>query len=229
METIIIDDELKSILVLEFHLQHHFDDFKITGKYTSAVEGLEAILKTNPQVLFLDINMPEMSGIDLLKKIQHLDVRVIFLTAHAEYAINAIKLDAFDYLLKPIDIDELVRVRSKIKDSLSTGEREGIAEKIKFRINNTLHIYEPNDIIYAESEGNYTTIYSLSKKPLVITKNLKKIREEYLKQPHFFKSHQSFLINLNHISYYSNYEITLINEVKVPLSRRRYKHFMDKV
>ncbi len=204
-----------------------FDDFNIVGKYTNSEEGLCAVLEIKPKVLFLDINMPKMSGIDLLRRIEHLDILVVFLTAHSEYAIDAIKLDAFDYLLKPINIEELVRVRTKIKQNSFKRIHLESPTKIKFKVNNSIYIYELDEIIYTRSEGNYTTVYSTNKKPLVLTRNLKKIQEEYLSNPPFFRPHQSYMINLNHVKSYSNYEITLIHDIIVPLSTRRHKLFIE--
>ena len=228
MDTIIIDDEAKTIRLLEYHLERYFDDFNIIGKYDDSREGLEAIFTKSPQVIFLDINMPFLSGIDVLKRIKHLDALVIFLTAHRDYAIEALRLNAFDYLLKPIETEELLRIHVKLKTEL-TKHNNYENSRIKITINNDIHFYEEDEIIYARSEGNYTTIYSTNKKPLVITKNLKKIENEYLSNHPFFKSHQSFIINLRHVKTYSDYEIVLKNEIKVPLSVRRHKHFVERI
>lgn len=229
METIIIDDELKAIKLLEFHLQRDFNTFNIIGKYTNSEEGLRAVLAQEPKVLFLDINMPKISGIDLLKEIAHLNTYVIFLTAHSEYAIDAIRLDAFDYLLKPISYIELNRIKEKIEKAVLNGAEDSSPKKIKFRINNNAFIYELDDIIYTRSEGNYTTIFSINRKPLTLSKNLKKIQNEYLNTRPFFKPHQSYLVNLNHVVSYSNNDITLTNGINVPLSVRRQKAFLETI
>ena len=113
METVIVDDEEKAIEMLEYHLTEYFPDYNVVAKFQDIETAVGGILKIKPDVLFLDINMPSGSGIELLSRIRHLNILTVFLTAHSEYAIEAIKLDAFDYLLKPINISELNRVHAK--------------------------------------------------------------------------------------------------------------------
>lgn len=222
METIIVDDEPKAIELLEFYLNEYFPQYKIVSRYNDSQSALEGILKTKPQVLFLDINMPNGNGIDLLTKIQSLNIITVFLTAHAEYAIEAIKQNAFDYLLKPINLEELNRVVLKIQD-YQNKNRNFQEKKIKIQISTSVYLFEPNEIIFASSEGNYTTIYSTTQKPLVITKNMKKIEEEYLSCFPFFRCHQSFIVNINHISNFSNSEISLSDVYKASLSSKKYE------
>lgn len=228
MDTIIIDDEIKSIELLEFHLSQYFDTFCIKGKFTNIQDALIGVLKFKPKVIFLDINMPSGSGIEFLEKIKEMNILTVFLTAHSQYAIEAIKLGAFDYLLKPINLEELIRVEVKIRkfiaQSLDTKEA-----RIKFQISKTQYIFNSNDILYAHSEGNYTTIYSTSKKPLVITKNLKKIETEILNNPPFFRTHQSFIVNLNHVVEFSTREIVLSDGSLALLSSKKYGVFSKKI
>lgn len=220
METIIVDDEEKAIEMLEFHLNEYFPKYNVIATYKNIDDAIDGILKNKPEILFLDINMPSGTGIELLSRIGHLNILTIFLTAHSEYAIEAIKLDAFDYLLKPLDLNELNRVNAKILDfkrKSSTKE-----EKIKIQISNNIYLFEPNEIILASSEGNYTTIISTTQKPLVLSKNLKKIQEEYFSSLPFYRSHQSFIVNIEHIVHYSNYQIILTDNHKANLSNKKF-------
>ena len=225
METVIIDDEIKSIELLEFYLGEYFKDFNIIGKFTDPEEGFEAILKRPPELLFLDINMPNMSGIQVLEKIKHLHhTQTIFLTAHPEHAIDAIKLDAFDYLLKPINLDEIKRIHLKLLDHAKHKQLD--TESLRIKVGHDYHFLKSDDIINASSEGNYTTIYCLNKKPFVLTKNLKKVQEEYLTAYPFLRIHQSHIINLKQIESISQKSVTLTNGKALPVSKSCYKELM---
>lgn len=222
MDTIIVDDEEKALDMLEFYLENYFSEYTIVGRYMDISNALEGILKYKPDVVFLDINMPSGTGIELLGKIKHLNCKVIFLTAHSEYAIDAIRQSAFDYLLKPINLDELSRVDSKIKNAIPSRVLSQ-TKKVKIQISNHVYLFDQDEIIFARSEGNYTTIYSTTQKPIVISKNLKKIQDEYFNELPFFRSHQSFIVNINHIVNYSSYEINLINNHIAYLSSKNYE------
>lgn len=226
MDTIIVDDEQKAIDLLEFHLTNYFDHYKLIANYTNAQEALEGILTLKPDVVFLDINMPSGSGLELLRKINHLNCKIVFLTAHSEYALDAIKNNAFDYLLKPINVDELNRVDIKLRN-WKNSQVAILSKKIKIQISNQVFLFEPNDIIFARSEGNYTTIYSTTQDPIILSKNLKKIHESYFSEMPFFRSHQSYIINLNHVTHFSNYDITLTNNHKAHLASNKYKELSE--
>ena len=162
--------------------------------------------------------MPTVSGIEILEKTQHLDILTILLTAHPEYAIDAIKLSAFDYILKPISLNEINRVSSKIESVL---QQNGHSEDqiIRIKVSNVFHFLKQSEITHASSEGNYTSVYMSNGKPLVITKNLKKIQQEYLKDFPFFRIHQSHIINLNSINTVSAKAVTLDNGITLPISK----------
>ncbi|MBU2019234.1 MAG: LytTR family DNA-binding domain-containing protein, partial [Bacteroidetes bacterium] len=202
----------------------YFSDFQIIGKYTNCKDALMGILKKKPVVLFLDINMPNEDGISLLAQIQHLNIKTIFVTAHSEYALEALQQGAFDYLLKPLNIEELNRVHDKLK-KLNLSKTEEQNERIRFQISNKIFLYEKEEIIYANSQGNYTTIVSTNQKPLVITKNLKKIELEYLDKLPFYRTHQSYIVNINHVKECSNLEILLSNGDKALISNKNYSEF----
>lgn len=222
MKTIIIDDEYRSIEMLEYFLNEFFPEFDVVGKYTNVSDGLIGILQHNPQILFLDINMPEQSGINLFEKIGTKDRITIFVTAHKEYAIDAIQLGAFDYLLKPVSQEELQRLYERIKLKLSNEEWD-LSPKVKIKISNRNYLFENDEIVNVCSKGNYSTIHFVDHKPIMITKNLKKVQTEYFSDSPFFRVHQSNLVNLNHIVEYSMNELVLTNEMIVPISSNKYK------
>ena len=225
MRTFLIDDETKALNVLAFHLNEYFEDFEITGEYTDANLGLNSVIKQKPDVIFLDINMPNLSGIDLLNQINYLNIPVIFITAHAEYAIDAIKLQAFDYLLKPISLSELNRIHKKLHTNfLSQTKKEN--NKIHLKVSNNYYVLDSNEVIYVKSEGNYTTVCT-DKKKLVISKNLKKIEDSYFSNLPFYRIHQSYIVNINHIIEYNNQEVVLSNKVTCPISHKKYQEFLS--
>lgn len=220
MDVVLVDDEVKSLVVLEYHLKKYCKTFNIVGKYLNITDASKGIKRLKPEVIFLDVNMPQGSGLELLESISNSEVMVVFLTAHAEYAIDAIKLDAFDYLLKPINVPELERVYNKIQSRSS--KDNVIANKVKFQVSKTHLIYRVDEIIYAQSQGNYTTIYFTNDKPLMLTKNLKKIKALYLTDPCFFRSHQSFIVNINHVLKWSAQEIQLSQGHTARLAAKKY-------
>lgn len=168
MDTIIIDDEERALDMLEFHLESYFQDYVVIARYSDIHEALLGILKKKPEVIFMDINMPSGSGVELLMKIKHLKCKVIFLTAHSEYAIEAIKHEAFDYLLKPINLEEFNRVDNKIRNSKTNNDIR-TSKKIKIQISNQVYLFNISEILFARSEGNYTTIYSTTQNPIILS------------------------------------------------------------
>jgi two-component system LytT family response regulator len=228
MNTIIVDDELNAIKMLNYHLTEYFKGFKILDTFTNIDDAFAFILKNNIDVLFLDINMPNGSGIDLLNKIQDKNIKTIFTTAHTEYAIDAIKGNAFDYLLKPISLDELNRIHTKLINNL---EKKILSPKeldyITIKISSKHYRYEIDDIILISSEGNYSTIHFKNEKNIVITKNLKKMEEEFFNTLPFFRIHQSNIININHIKSFCTQEIELSNNLKSLVSLKKYDQLLN--
>jgi len=227
MKAIIIDDEIKAIELLDYYLTDFFENYEISGRYTNIKDALHHINNNKTDVIFLDINMPEGSGIDLLNLIQDKDLCTIFTTAHSEYAIDAIKLSAFDYLLKPINITELQRVHQKLTNHFNTTPKINPHKKINIKISASHYIFNMDEITHASSEGNYTTIYSTINKPLLISKNLKKVEEDYFRDAPFFRCHQSHIININHVKEYNTNELTLICNNKIPISNKKYAEFVE--
>lgn len=225
MKALIIDDELKAIELLDYYLTDFFIDFEITGKYTNIKDGFNHINTHEVDVLFLDINMPEGNGIELLNLIQGKNIRTVFTTAHSEYAIDAIKLSAFDYLLKPINITELKRVHSKLQTQLQASRTN--CKKISIKISSSHHIFNLDDITHISSEGNYTTVYSTTEKPLIISKNLKKVETDYFSNLPFFRCHQSHIINIDQVKSYNTYELTLADNSKIPISNKKHTEFIE--
>jgi two-component system, LytTR family, response regulator len=236
IKALIIDDEPSAINTLRLMLDRYVPEITELDFTNNPNEGLQRIKKDPPQLLFLDIQMHTMTGFDLLKQIQPINFDIIFTTAHDQYALQAICFSALDYLLKPIDANEL---REAVNKFLSKEERlkskalryanllhniDSTEKKdFKLAINTTegTDFYRTNEIIRLEGESNYTKIYFLNNKKVLASKTLKEY-DELLSDHGFIRTHKSHVINKQHVvSYLSDGFLTMIDQSKVEISRRR--------
>lgn len=211
MKTIIIDDEVKASLMLEIELRQLFPDIEILGTYQQADAGVVAINELKPDLLFLDIEMPKKSGFDVLKEITHSNIQVIFVTAYSAYALDAIKANALDYILKPIDTEELKIAVQKAKEKQSEqkidqfhfllSQLDHDKQLIKIPSGDQILFFRSEEIVYCKAESNYTSIITTQQK-ILVSKTLKHI-EQLLKGSMFIRIHQSYLVNKEHIRAYS--------------------------
>lgn len=212
MTAVIIDDEKNALEVLSMQLRNYCPSVHILKLCKGGEEGVSAIKSLDPQVVFLDIEMPKVNGFDVLDQTKGHNFKVIFTTAYDQFAIKAFKYSAIDYLLKPIDIEDLKAAVNKIQDDKS----EDLAAKlqvlyqqlgIKTHIPNKMPIpfgdgYEMipyANIIRCESESNYTTIYLSDHRKSTLSKTLKEVEESFV-HTSFFRIHHSHLINTEHIT-----------------------------
>lgn len=240
LKVIIIDDEEDAIIALKSIIEIS-DDYKIIGESTDPVKGLELILQKKPDVVFLDIEMPRMNGFQLLKSISNVDFDIIFSTAYKHYAIQAIKANALDYILKPVSIPEVLnaleKVKNRKKDSSEINAKykkllsdviTGNSNRIKIPTLGGFEIIDTDNITYLEADGSYTTAFLKNSSKIVISKLIIQI-EPLLDKNKFFRTHRSFLVNMECVRRFDREKniITLENQVEVPLSRRRYNDFID--
>ena len=239
IKAIIIDDERKARLTLKQMLDQHCNNVEILSLAASVDEAYDEIKKHNPDLIFLDIEMPGANGFELLKKFDSVNFKVIFTTAYNEYAIQAIKFSAIDYLLKPIDVDELIEAIGKI-DAQEISHKENIkalflnlsSAYIRLAVPHSkgLTFINLNDIISFHSDRNYTIIKLLDKKQVLTTKNLGKY-EELLSSVNFFRVHHSHLINMKHVKEYTRGaggHVHMIDGSEIEISRRRKSEFLEK-
>ena len=209
VRSVIIEDEKRSREVL-LELAQNIPLLEVVGEAGDADQGLEMIRKHEPDVIFLDIEMPVKTGFDLLREMAGFPKKpeVIFITAYDKYAIDAIRHAAFDYLLKPVGLKELtetiLRFREK-RDTLSFNQRMdklysflNKKERIKFNLRTGILVIDPGDLIYCEADGNYTHLLLTNGKSEVVSFNLGYVEEE-LKGKGFFRLNRSVLVNLDHI------------------------------
>lgn len=234
MKTYLLDDESNCTDVLQFLLAKYCPEVKITGVFNDPEQALEAIRMERPQLLFLDIEMPMLNGFELLKHCEPLDFKVIFTTAYDQYAVKAFKFNALDYLLKPVDKDELVVAvgKARLKGSPSNAQLSSVQylksnptpERIALPVGLELLLVEVADIQYFESEGSYVSVFLKDQnKPVVLSKSLREF-EEVLNSPHFFRAHNSYLINLKHVKKIvrtDGGEIVMGNGRSLPVARAK--------
>lgn len=236
---IIIDDELKGRIALSQKLHDYCKEVRLTGEAESGEEGIKLIQQLKPDIVFLDIEMPRMNGFEMLLKLPQKNFDLIFTTAYDQYAIKAIKYAAFDYLLKPIDIEELkIAVSKSNSPNRNTEKRlevlgqnlygKAFLNKIAIPSLEGLLFFNTSDIVHLEASRNYTTIYFQNAPKLIATKTLKDF-EDMLPTDIFFRTHHSHLINLNYIKRYirgDGGQIEMQDGAYIEVSRRKKEDFL---
>jgi two-component system LytT family response regulator len=245
LKTILIDDEINSLESLEIELTRFCPEVEVIAAYKTAKAGLEGIRHHDPDLVFLDIEMPGMSGFELLREVTDMRFEVIFVTAYDEYAIKAFKVSAMDYLLKPVDVEELQSAVAKViekqdhtdpskkLDVLLTNIESGQSgfQKIAIPSLKGLDFVDVQDVLYCIGEGNYTSIYTVDGKKFVITRTMKET-EELLNNKAFFRTHQSFLVNLNGIKQYikgSGGQLVMADGTHIQVARARKEELMKMI
>ncbi|MEO5563731.1 MAG: response regulator [Chitinophagaceae bacterium] len=240
---IIIDDEQKGRSALKQKLQDYCPDIQLLGEAENGKEGIKLIAKHQPGIVFLDIEMPRMDGFEMLHHLPGKNFHLIFTTAYDQYAIKAIKYAAFDYLLKPIDIEELKSAVSNIinqpplytEKKLATLEQnlqeKSVFNKIAIPTLEGLLFFNIADIIHLTASSNYTTIYFNNYPKLTASKTLKDF-EELLPGDIFFRTHHSHIINLSYIKRYikgDGGQIEMQNGNYVDVARRKKEEFLKTI
>jgi two-component system LytT family response regulator len=242
LRTIIIDDEAHMRQTLEKLIKQFCPQINLVATAGGVKTGVEAIRKYNPDLILLDIKMNDGTGFDLLKQLQPVDFKVIFITAYDQYAVKAFKFSAIDYLLKPVDSDELAEAVCKaenlmqkdFKTQLDTLEENMRSEdkankKIILKTFENIYLVKVKDINYCESEGSYTAIHLLNGNKILVSTTLKDY-DDLLGDSGFYRVHKSFLINIRHINRFEKGDggnIVLENECKVPVASRKREELME--
>lgn len=234
IKALLVDDEKAAIENLSLILQARFADcIEVIGTARSVAEAKKALNQQSPDVVFLDIEMPDGDGFDVIAGAEPLDFRVIFVTSYQQYAIKAVRAQAFDYLLKPIDLDDLEKAVEKLQSEIAsdqTHQTENSPKILTVSMKEETLYLQIDQILHIEADGNYSTFYLSDGKSLVSSRNLKQFEEEL--DERFFRVHHSHLINLHRISRLkqsSGSHIELEDGSKVPLAKRRRDAFLRKV
>jgi two-component system, LytTR family, response regulator len=244
LRTIIIDDEQHCVDVLKAMLHQKFaGKVSVAGEATSAAEGKRLIKTLKPDLVFLDVEMPVQTGIDLLTELEKIDFEVIFTTAHKQYALSAIKLNALDYLLKPFSIEELDAALEKcIHKKLMAIDQETLHtlisnlknfssenKKVGLPTQHGIRFVLISDIIRVESDNNYSHFYFVNAPRMVVCKTLKDF-DEILTPFNFFRVHNSHLINISHLESFVSRggdHVIMRDGSKIEVSRRRKNDLME--
>lgn len=206
-KSIIVDDERHAVELLDVLLKN-IPDVKVENTFTSPIDAINYVSKNEINLIFLDVQMPEMSGIEFVKKLseQNLKIHVIFVTAHNQYLLEALRVHALDFLLKPVDVNELKEAISRIhqttKEDFSDSLRKLIESnqrrKLRFNTRNGFVTFFEDEILFIKADGVYSMIHLSNGKEIVISQNLGKI-EEQLQRKELIKIHRSTIANVNYI------------------------------
>ena len=242
IKAVIVDDELSSIKSLQWEIENFCENIEICDSFTNPIEAISAINYLKPDCVFLDIEMPEMDGFQLLSKLQFRGFDLIITTAYDNYAIRAFKESAIDYLLKPIDTDDLLKSVSKIqknKENSNLGKElkkvldslsiKNVVSKVALPLAGKIVYVEIDDILYCKADGNYTEIYIKNQKKEMLSKKIKHI-ENIINSTNFFRVHNSYLVNLQYVKEFVKGDgqyLVLENKIKVPVSRSKKEELLQ--
>ena len=241
LKALIVDDEFIARKILEAMLVEHCKDVNIVATVSSVNEAERSIKELKPDIVFLDIEMPEHNGFELLKRFKDFDFEVIFTTAHEEYAVDAFRASCIDYLLKPIHSDHLIEAIGKYKERVMVKDfkirqqflLENLSnpklqnEKIGIVTKDGIHILTISDIIYVKSCITYSEVHTTTDPMITVSKRLKDLNA-LTNNSDFFRAHRSYIINLNHCKEYvrADEQIKMINDDWIPLSSSSKPFFM---
>lgn len=243
MKAVLVDDELYCTEVLAALLDKNCPEIEIIAEFNDPHRAVEFINENPPELLFLDIEMPRLNGFDLLERVRPVNFQVIFTTAYNQYALRAIKISALDYLLKPIDTEELLAAVQKAKlhqqsphwnqfELMEQSRRnEEPLKTIALSTMDGLHFVEVDQIVYCRSEGSYTQIHFINAEQILLSKPIREV-EELLSSSGFLRVHHSYLINLSYVKKYlrgEGGEVIMKNGHQVPISRNKKAAFLERI
>lgn len=242
IKAVIIDDEINNQELISNLLKSYAENVQVVGLANSVDSAYKAINEHHPDLIFLDIQMPDGTGFDLLKKFEKINFKIIFVTAHQEFAIEAFKYSALDYLLKPLSPANLLAAVKKAEETM--GEEE-LNTKLKILLNNIaepiknkkkivlktmerIYSVDLDDIIRFESDGGYTKVYLTDGKRIMVSKTMKEF-DDLLLDAGFLRVHHSHLINMNHLFCFEKTEghVVMKDDSVVPVSNRKKDQLLE--
>lgn len=243
LRTIIIDDESHIRQTLSKMVKAHCPNVRLIGEADGVISGIESIMRHHPDLVLLDIKMNDGTGFDLLKKLEPVDFKVIFITAYDQFAIRAFKFSAIDYILKPVDVDDLVAAINKahelVKEAFNTQldnlhenlyNKDKSNKKLILKTQESIHLVRVQDIIYGMAESNYTSFFLANGKRIMVTNCSLKEYDEMLCDYGFSRVHKSYLINLKHIDYFEKGDggnVIMDDGSKIPVATRKREQLLD--
>jgi two-component system LytT family response regulator len=244
---VLIEDDKHLRTGLKALLDRYTNDILIIGEAESVKTGIEAIEKLRPQVIFLDIHLTDGTGFDILERLTKvngkLNAHIVFITAHEQYAVKAFKFSALDFILKPVDPEELQQTMAKIKEAVGKNNSfeniDLLLENIRKKVDNFkrialstsdgIHLFEVSDIIRCEAKINYTQFFIKNHKPVLISKTLKEY-EELLAEHGFERIHQSHLINLSYLKSYIKTDggyVIMADNSNIPIAQSKKEKLQE--
>ncbi|MDY0101662.1 MAG: LytTR family DNA-binding domain-containing protein [Lentimicrobium sp.] len=234
---VIIDDESRSREALREMLRLYCPMIDVVAEGVDVQSGVKAIRASSPDLVFLDIKMPDGSGFDVLRQLMPINFKLVFITAYEEYAIKAFKFNAVDYITKPVDPDELQQavekatkvldnenLNGRLRQMLDDYSRPVAPEnrKLVLKTSEAIHILDTNDIVRCEADGNYTTFIMNDQEKILVARPVKEFMD-FLEEHNFFRVHQSHLINLNFLKRFKKDELICVlkDNAEVPVSFRK--------
>lgn len=241
MKAIIIDDEKRARVSLSILLQEYCPEIELVAECENLPQGVKAIRKYNPDLVLLDIEMPGHSGLELIDFFDETEINfsIIFTTAYNDYAIQAFKLSALDYLLKPIIPEELTNAIARLNrqkeiqfKALAENLQSENFEKIAVPSGNSLILLKISDIIYIKGEGSYSEVFMNDKSKHMVSRNLKNFEEILLKDKRFIRTHKSYLVNFDEVNSYNKSDggsLELKNGVSIPISNEKSNLILERI
>ena len=237
IKSVIIDDEIHCQETLSLLLKEYCPQVQVLGQYRSAKQGLEAIDKLKPEMVFLDIEMPVMNGFEMLEQFTQISFAIIFTTSYDQYALKAIRFSALDYLLKPIEPHELIRAVTRVQENRHLPDAEQFQMLLKQIHGNTtgfnkvavptaegFELISSDQVLYCEANDNYTHFYLKNKTKIIACRTLKEIEEQLQDFNFFVRVHNSFMVNLNEVAKYVRGEggyLVMSNSSTISVSKSR--------
>lgn len=239
LKAVIIDDEAKARRILESFIQEYCPQLTVSGMAEDVVQGVKLIRKENPDIIFLDIEMPGYNGFQLLEFFDDINFEVIFVTAYSEFALKAFQVSAVDYLLKPLQIEQLIRAVEKAEmirgnslikqrlETLKTNMEAQTIKKIVVPVSDGSLFIDIKDISHLKAEGSYVHIFLKDGNKILVSKNIKDYENQLSLTEGFFRTHRSFLVNIAYIQSVSadTTEATLTNKYTISIARERKQEF----
>ncbi|MFL9484287.1 LytR/AlgR family response regulator transcription factor [Chitinophagaceae bacterium LWZ2-11] len=240
LKAIIVDDEPDSTSLLRLQLERHCPQITAINIFNSSRKALEEIEVLNPDLVFLDIEMPEINGFELLEKLMPFRFAVVFVTAYNQYALKAFRFNALDYLVKPVEVNDLIAVVNKVGqqvrpinmhqlEQMQTLMRGAPITKIAVPSHTGISFIELNDIMYVEANNNYSKLLLKDGNNFILSKTLKDI-QDVLEESHFLRIHRQYIVNLNHVKHFNKNEgiLTMVDKAMLPVARSQKDKLIQK-
>ncbi|MBL7814289.1 MAG: response regulator [Saprospiraceae bacterium] len=245
LRTILIDDEENCLDVMQIVLEKHCPQVQVVARASNGLQGLKAIITHEPDLVFLDIEMPKMDGFQMLEALEQIDFTLVFTTAYDRFAIRAFKFSAFDYLLKPIDEEEVIKTIQNIEARLSTqterlsllkehyqSDEKKMPQRLALAHSKGFQLTDVQAIVSCESDGNYTKVHLSNGAKIMVIRPIHSLEEalQSFESHSFFRIHRQHLVNLKYIKNYLNTEggqVELTDGRLLPLARNRRDDFLS--